>query len=158
MESSRPWYLTLAESSSNPLAAPLQVLPIVCAVCCFYCVSQLLYLLGPMDFLEYEKKNSVPSGTLLKTLVETGDSGSWAKMERGEFPSTQLSSKLSAEVQAVVSACFLFWVSASFLMSSAKLNLSAVTLVCHGFFQVLKGPMIENACGASIGYIFNSFI
>lgn len=76
-------------------------LQFVCMCVCMFASTSDLFV--SLICSEYEKKNNVPPGTILRAFVEKGNDGAWAKMERGELPSNQLSSNLSAEIKSVVS-------------------------------------------------------
>lgn len=62
------------------------------------------------DFIsEFEKNAGLPAGCVVETIVKSGGRGAWGRMERGEFPSSQLSQYLSAEIADIVCQCVLMY-------------------------------------------------
>lgn len=53
-------------------------------------------------FETFEKKMGLERGLIVSTIVRAGGNGAWARMERGEFPATQLGKHLSDEIKSLV--------------------------------------------------------
>jgi len=52
--------------------------------------------------VDFESRTGLKTGTIVSTIVRAGGNGVWAQMERGEFPATELSTKLSQEIMEKV--------------------------------------------------------
>ncbi|XP_056005639.1 acyl-CoA dehydrogenase family member 10-like isoform X2 [Ostrea edulis] len=51
-------------------------------------------------FLEYERKLGLPKGSISRTVVESGDSGAWNRLERGELTLSEFADKFTEDVSA----------------------------------------------------------
>ena len=54
-------------------------------------------------FSAFEKKNGLRPGLIVSTIVRSGANGAWSRLEKGEFPATQLGRHLSDEIKSLVS-------------------------------------------------------
>lgn len=54
------------------------------------------------NVLDMEGKLGLEKSAIVSTIVKSGQDGAWARMERGEFPATQLSTHLNKEIKALV--------------------------------------------------------
>lgn len=59
-------------------------------LCCYECI------------LDYEKAHGLERGLIVSTIVKSGGDSAWCRMERGEYPATQLGKHLSAEIKSLV--------------------------------------------------------
>ena len=46
---------------------------------------------------EYEQRNSLPKNTVLKAIINGGDTGAWARLERGEITAVEFGPEFSRE-------------------------------------------------------------
>ena len=51
---------------------------------------------------DMENKLGLEQGVIVSTIIKSGQQGAWSKMERGEFPATQLSTHLNQEIKNMV--------------------------------------------------------
>jgi len=69
------------------------------------CTKLYVFVQFVCHALEFEKKRELDPGLIVSTIVRAGGNSAWCRMERGEFPSTQLSQHLSEDIKSLV--CFM---------------------------------------------------
>lgn len=59
-------------------------------------------------FEAYEKQLGLERGLIVSTIVRSGGDGAWCRMERGEFPATELGRHLSDDIKSLVRTVIYF--------------------------------------------------